>query len=645
MPRPKKNKVPVPDTPSAQLLGKRYRPNPDTPSAQLFAEKPKTPKVGKTNLLDDSDDDEEDTPDTPSAGGFTINTEFARRFEHNKKREEMQRLEEKLKNNYDDDSEDDESSSEDEDDVAVLATEEVDQQISGLLQAIKNKDPRLYDGKTSFFAPVDETAAGATKEEKPMYLRDYHRENLLAGNTGDNEEEEEEAPQTFVQQQQQLQAAVIREMHQAAKEDEGDEDDGFLVKKPKQEKEKKEKKAKESDLPDPSTADQNPEEFLNKFLASRVWTKTNKAYVPLESDDSEEEDMADQFEANYNMRFEDPNAEARAKLVSYGRDAINENTVRREEKSRRKRAREEKRRKKEEEKAQREIEKGRLKKLKTEELMEKLKLVKEAAELSEEDDEAEAAMLQKLLEGDFGDDEWNAWMQERFGDKYYEGDKKPKKPVFDDDIDIGDIIPDFEDDAVDEDEGEEEADAEVKDEAADEDEDEEMGEADADEEEQPNKKTKKQLLQEKQAKKAKERSTRRKVERFVEDNFDFDAELPGGNASGFRYRETTPEAYGLGTLDILAADDNDLNAYAGLKKYATFRDEDKKQKDKKRYSKKKILRQWRKETFGNADGVQLPENWKPEGLVSKKAGGAEAGKVDIKERGDGERKKKRRKKN
>jgi hypothetical protein len=91
MPRPKKNKAPVPDTPSAQLLGKRYRPNPDTPSAQLFAEKPKTPKVGKTNLLDDSDDDEEDTPDTPSAGGFTINTEFARRFEHNKKREEMQR--------------------------------------------------------------------------------------------------------------------------------------------------------------------------------------------------------------------------------------------------------------------------------------------------------------------------------------------------------------------------------------------------------------------------------------------------------------------------------------------------------------------------------------------------------------------------
>lgn len=41
----------------------------------------------------------------------------------------------------------------------------------------------------------------------------------------------------------------------------------------------------------------------------------------------------------------------------------------------------------------------------------------------------------------------------------------------------------------------------------------------------------------------------------------------------------------------------------------------------------------------------MPENWKPEGLVSKKAGGAEAGKVDIKERGDGERKKKRRKKN
>lgn len=94
----------------------------------------------------------------------------------------------------------------------------------------------------------------------------------------------------------------------------------------------------------------------------------------------------------------------------------------------------------------------------------------------------------------------------------------------------------------------------------------------------------------------------------------------------------------------MAADDADLNAYAGLKKYAAFRDEDKKKKDKKRYGKKKLLKQWRKDTFGSAEGVQMPANWKPEGLIARKVEETVSGKLDIKESGDGERKKKRRRK-
>jgi protein KRI1 len=81
---------------------------------------------------------------------FQINEEFAKRFEHNKKREEQHRLEEKFKNEkrkrVDDDddddegdeSEDDSEGDESEDDDAELATAEVDQEIMATLQAIRN---------------------------------------------------------------------------------------------------------------------------------------------------------------------------------------------------------------------------------------------------------------------------------------------------------------------------------------------------------------------------------------------------------------------------------------------------------------------------------------------------------------------------
>jgi len=56
----------------------------------------------------------------------------------------------------------------------------------------------------------------------------------------------------------------------------------------------------------------------------------------------------------------------------------------------------------------------------------------------------------------------------------------------------------------------------------------------------PPKRIKKDLIKEKQAKKAKERSTHRKIERLVEENFDFENEICPNPASSFR---TTPTMY------------------------------------------------------------------------------------------------------
>lgn len=49
------------------------------------------PRAAKRKLLDESDSESEDGRDPAQDAVFTVNEEFARRFEHNKKREEKQR--------------------------------------------------------------------------------------------------------------------------------------------------------------------------------------------------------------------------------------------------------------------------------------------------------------------------------------------------------------------------------------------------------------------------------------------------------------------------------------------------------------------------------------------------------------------------
>jgi protein KRI1 len=85
------------------------------------------------------------------------------------------------------------------------------------------------------------------------------------------------------------------------------------------------------------------------------------------------------------------------------------------------------------------------------------------------------------------------------------------------------------------------------------------------------------------------------------------------------------------------APDSQLNQFAGLKKMASFRDPEKKRKDKKHLGKKARLRQWRKETFGNEDG--------PEIVINADEGVDVGGGVDIVEGGRKKKKRSRKSKN
>lgn len=613
--------------------------------------------LSKAKLLDDSSSGSDSEDDVESGGapledGFKINEDYAKRFEHNKKREELQRCmisllvysfilhlltprvveekygKEKSKNSksqygdkYDEDSES--SDDEDEDDEGFLATEDLDAQISATLQAIRNKDPRVYDEKVTFYTPIEEEGTEASvveKKEKPMYLRDYHRENLLAGVKGEEEEEDAPPVRTYAQEQDDLKKSIVGQMHEAAESSDDDEDDaGFLKPKSKPEEAKENgvhpsRTARVKVELNVASADKDPETFLSNFMAARAWVPSDGArFQPLESDDDEELERAEKFEAAYNLRFEDPSG-SNEMLKSYARDIVAAKSVRREDVKGRKKQREAEREKKAAEKREREEERARLRKLKIEEMEQKLQKIKKAAGIRGQAVKDED--WSDFLENAWDDDNWEEEMNKRFGEEYYaqqeaEDDsdeeqvddskkkKKVKKPKWDDDIDIKDIIPDFVDD--------EETEKPVFT-LSDSDNDEEMGDADADAAPKKGKSSKERKQERADAKKA-ARLERQKIEELVDTRLDIEHHpaLPSTSKqpSRFRYRETSPTAFGLTPRDILLAPDAALNQFVGLKKMATFRDAEKKRRDKKRLNKKARLREWRKETFGNEDGPEV----------------------------------------
>jgi protein KRI1 len=536
-----------------------------------------------------------------------------------------------------DDSEDSEEGVE-EDDAAELLDETLDDEVNATLQALRAKDPAIYNKEVKFYREVegegDETN-GADKEES-MTLKQYHTKNLLEGRfTGDNDDEDEAPPRTYAQEQEETRRNLVKEMHAAADED-GAADD-FLVAKPKPASSKKDRvKITQQDVEE---ADKDPETFLSNFMASRAWVPAGSSrFQPLESDDDSEDAAADEWEHSYNLYFEDT-AGANEKITTYARDAVASTTVRRDDAKGRRKAREAARAKRELERREKEQDLARLRKLKVEEMEQKVQQIRKIGGLSGRDFKIDE--WKDVLEADWSDDQWDIEMAKRFGESYYDArdagsgsdaegaksKKKVKKPKFDDDIDIKDLIPDFKDDDEDRPDITLSSDEEDDDAAA--------GASDAEPTTNPTKSTKKRKAERADAKSAARRD-RRLIENLVNSNLEYEAALATKPKAPtrFRYRETSPTTFGLTTRDILLADDTQLNEFAGLKKLAAFRDPEKKKKDKKHLSKKARLRQWRKETFGDEDGPKGGFGEEPGEMVGD-------GDVDNVIEGDGKKKKKR----
>ncbi|CAI4703507.1 AMM_1a_G0043900.mRNA.1.CDS.1 [Saccharomyces cerevisiae] len=497
------------------------------------------------------------------------------------------------------DEEEDEEEEEEEDDYGELITDEVENGINQVLDAIKNnKTDKLLDPKVKFFEDPESAAAKLANREgkhKPIYLKDYHRMNVLSGDALKEDDEEYEhatvdGKQSFVSQQREEKTQLLNEIKSAFNDEEneessGDEDDGFLKKKePSTKKEGK-------NLPDPTV---NEENFLEEFVNQQAWIpKKGDKVISLdlnnnEEDDEEFEDAAEKFENAYNFRYEDPNA---AEIISYARSQA---TLRRSDDSSRRRKREEKRKIKEQIKAEKEtaLQKKKTKKLnKLTDILEQL--------TKEYGAEINADMVKKitdtLLKNDFKEEEWDNVVAELFNEEFYQQEGKPTWNEDDE------IMGDFYADADGDDQAEEgEVEKEQKEE---------------DEEEGP--KRKKSKKEEKLQKKKEKRKVNELVENALEQNKlalieEVEKEEEERKSRSrtkeeqdlkFRYREVSPESFGLTAREIFAADDTDLNELIGLKKFAPYRSKELRAKDKRKVMKARRLREWRKKTFKNENGL------------------------------------------
>lgn len=483
---------------------------------------------------------------------LTINKDYAKRFEHNKSREELHKLKEK----YGSEAEDESSSSEEEDDYGDLVTNEIDTGINKVLDVIRNHPDKLLDKNLRFFPEVgaEGTAESRPKDskDKPVFLKDYHREKLLKGDIEDDEDQVE----TYHQQQQREKDELLKQIQEHDDHDDGGD---FFSKRTEQ------REVEPAPLPDP---EQDAEGFLDAFVSKKAWipkdvdVDTGEKKLPTYQelvDDGEEDsegfdDIAEKFESAYNFRYEDPNSK---EIMSYARD---QNTLRRNKDSARQRKRDKKREQKEREESERKKEVARLKKLKVKEVSQKLETIGKV--LGGED----IGIAPEDLDGDWDQDEWDKRMQKLFDEEYYSKPDNDWKPA-----DDAEIV------------------AEVE------------GDSGAEGPSQPAIPSSVTAAVSKLSKK----DLKRKAQEIVDANTDLLLDEAYKPSAAFRYRDVEPESYGLTTEDILMASDKDLNRYAGIKKLASFRDEEIKSKDKKRYSKKKRLREWRKEVFGSEEGADL----------------------------------------
>ena len=564
----------------------------------------------KSVLFEDEDEDQ---------AKIKVNKKFAKEYQQRKQKEELRKVK------FDIDEDDDASTSSSEDEDGALLTKSMDVSILKTINALRRKEERIYDPNTRFFEEnedSDNSASGedndsvkAKKKTKQKRYKDVIREQILDqmkdGETNDDDDvhsssdryidEDEDRSSRFAYdaEQKELRKAFISSSKDMTAEDAPEsesEDDLMVVKKKskaddsddevaqKQLEEELEKmrtasKDGTSKIVDPRGEVEDGDKFLLDFFKNRPWTNQGEDNDSLEDDSEsgdddvsfEALDEADDYEAQYNFRFEQASSDIKSgadlSIKSYARGQTM-TTLRRKDETRREKRMARKERKAAERKAKEE-ELRRLKNAKRQEMEEKLSKVKAVLGDVGEDggDAVDEATLLKLLEGDFDPEKFEELMKETYGDDFYE--KKDTQWHNDQDVraslkvdeDVALVVGqdgqdgDLYDDPSVDDNNDEDEEAEIS------------GDYNDDEEE---------WMEEDLYQEEKQESTiERKIkEKMTDDLYKLDYEdIVAGMPTRFKYRQVEPNDYGLTTQEILFARDSALKQFVSLKKMAPYRED------------------------------------------------------------------------
>lgn len=481
-------------------------------------------------------------------------------------------------------SETDSESDEEEDDDGDLATPAINAQILKTLAEIRTRDSKIYDPSVNFFSPEEVQRAKSewrakqqeAKPQKPMRLKDFHRQRLLAQKDGESTDEEEERAPEPVKSHQEEQQELLNAFKNAARDSE-DQDTDLLKLRPKNaEQIAQEEEDYKNFLLENLAHSQNAREsmnewfqqggkkksisteenFLVEYILNRGWVDKERKALPtydqiIDEDEAEAEDEGavekmEEFEEKYNFRFEQPNAD---QIVTYSRDI--EGSVRRKD-SKRREQRAARKTRKEEEKARQREELKRLKNLRNLQIQEKL------ARIQQISGNTKIADIDLALESDFDPEEHDRKMGSLFDDQYY-GNDDGSKPEFGGENDDGEK----EDGAVDS-------------------------------------KMQSKIIQEatkavsKISKKSREKGLeslkRKKLNKYLEEYYQLDYEdMIGDLPCRFKYQSVPSTAFGLKVTDIVLADDEDLDNHASLKKLAPYLPPDVQRHNQEKYAHKRRL--------------------------------------------------------